>query len=260
MATEAFALCASLFALLPVASMLELAGIPDDQFHHIKNYIAGKESESKLYERALRRTDPRSSTTELIIGYRFRFQKANARSVFASALGDTRDFDNVRSGREQLNDAQIDALFEADLPNYISETRDKASNFDAFPVSIKAALVDSLFTNYSTDYMWGLINSGKNWVAISANFTHDPAYPDVQSRVQGDCELMMDYARTLNQANSTYHPCNDSLMFPFGTPVGDSVLDRNDDGNSGEIFISIPFPFYDHNHYSTWNYESRISL
>ncbi|XP_070553581.1 sushi domain-containing protein 2-like isoform X2 [Ptychodera flava] len=100
--------------------------------------------------------------------------------------------------------------------------------------------------------MWGLINSGKNWVAISANFTHDPAYPDVQSRVQGDCELMMDYARTLNQANSTYHPCNDSLMFPFGTPVGDSVLDRNDDGNSGEIFISIPFPFYDHNHGSCW--------
>ncbi|XP_070553577.1 sushi domain-containing protein 2-like [Ptychodera flava] len=241
-----------ILTILPLFSSTELAGLPNDQFHHIKSYIAGKESESKLYKQAYRRTDPRSSTQELIIGYRFRFQKANAWSVFASALGVSRDFVNVRSGREQLNDAQIDALFEADLPNYISETRDKANNFDAFPVTIKTALVDSLFTNYSTDYMWDLINSGENWVAISANFTHDPAYPDVQSRIQGDCELMMDYAKTLNQANSTYNACTDSLMFPFGTPVGDSVLHPNDDGNSGEIFVSIPFPFYDYNHDSCW--------
>ncbi|XP_038073810.1 sushi domain-containing protein 2-like isoform X2 [Patiria miniata] len=38
------------------------------------------------------------------------------------------------------------------------------------------------------------------------------------------------------------------LLFPFGAGEGDSFLPPNDDGSSGEIPITIPFPFFDHNH------------
>ncbi|XP_022088953.1 sushi domain-containing protein 2-like [Acanthaster planci] len=38
------------------------------------------------------------------------------------------------------------------------------------------------------------------------------------------------------------------LLFPFGAEEGDVFLAPNDDGSSGEIPISIPFPFFDHNH------------
>ena len=39
-------------------------------------------------------------------------------------------------------------------------------------------------------------------------------------------------------------------FYPFGENEGDQVVPRNDDGSSGEVPISIPFPFFDHNHKS----------
>lgn len=39
-------------------------------------------------------------------------------------------------------------------------------------------------------------------------------------------------------------------FYPFGTSEGDQVVPRNDDGSSGEVQISIPFPFFDQYHNS----------
>ena len=39
-------------------------------------------------------------------------------------------------------------------------------------------------------------------------------------------------------------------FYPFGTSEGDQVVSRNDDGSSGEVQISIPFPFFDQYHNS----------
>ena len=41
-----------------------------------------------------------------------------------------------------------------------------------------------------------------------------------------------------------------SDFYPYGTSEGDSVLPANDDGSSGEIEISILFPYFDRNHNS----------
>ena len=38
-------------------------------------------------------------------------------------------------------------------------------------------------------------------------------------------------------------------FYPFGANEGDQVVPRNDDGSSGKVSITIPFPFFgkDHN-------------
>ena len=37
---------------------------------------------------------------------------------------------------------------------------------------------------------------------------------------------------------------NQSLFYPFGPDVGDSVMEANDDGSSGGVTINVGFPFF----------------
>lgn len=39
-------------------------------------------------------------------------------------------------------------------------------------------------------------------------------------------------------------------FYPFGESEGDKVVTRNDDGSSGEVPISFPFPFFGQDHNS----------
>lgn len=39
-------------------------------------------------------------------------------------------------------------------------------------------------------------------------------------------------------------------LYPFGGNEGDQSVERNDDGSSGEVPLSIPFPYFDQNHKS----------
>ena len=49
-------------------------------------------------------------------------------------------------------------------------------------------------------------------------------------------------------------------FYPFGTSEGDQVVPRNDDGSSGEVPISIAFPFFDQNHKSLFVSTLLFSL
>ena len=48
-------------------------------------------------------------------------------------------------------------------------------------------------------------------------------------------------------------------FYPFGDGVGDSKLQRNDDGSSGEVHISVQFPFFG-NYYDSLYVSLLISL
>lgn len=39
-------------------------------------------------------------------------------------------------------------------------------------------------------------------------------------------------------------------FYPFGEREGDQLLQKNDDGSSGSVPISIPFPYFDQYHNS----------
>lgn len=41
-------------------------------------------------------------------------------------------------------------------------------------------------------------------------------------------------------------------LYPFGVSEGDQIVPRNDDSSSGEVPISITFPFFDQNHRSLY--------
>ncbi|XP_077984839.1 sushi domain-containing protein 2-like [Glandiceps talaboti] len=251
-------LCRILFgisiAFSPLMCNGDTAGLPDDEFTDIKDYII--EREPKLYTLESIKTDPRSDVSEWIVGLRFRVFKSNAEKMVEDTLPH-RGYDYIRYGGK-LNDTEVVALFEADLPHYIQEVRDEITSFDLYPVEVKIALVDSHFTNYSTQYMYNLINDpDKNWVQVCVNYTHDPLYwgstnSGFISRVQSSCSMMMDYALVLGHSNSTYNPCFNDLMFPYGPEIGDNINERNDDASSDEILLAIPFPFFDHNHDSLW--------
>ncbi|XP_070554193.1 sushi domain-containing protein 2-like isoform X2 [Ptychodera flava] len=231
------------------------AGLPEDQFNYIKNYISSREPRRYWVERVI--ADPRENSYEYVIGLRFRFGRTEAETIFKAALPGV-NYDNVSRNRTSLTDTQMDDLFEADLPYYIEETMTLVDEFTSYPEEMKTAFVDSHFTNYATDEFWDEVNDvDKNWVQKCVTYTHDPVFvkaPDtrVKSRIRDDCSLMMSYAVAIGDSVSTYDPCIDDLMFPYGQEVGDSRNEQNDDDSSEEIFISIPFPFFDQNHDSLW--------
>lgn len=41
-----------------------------------------------------------------------------------------------------------------------------------------------------------------------------------------------------------------SEFYPYGIVHGDRLLPANDDGSSGEVRLSTPFPYFDKNHES----------
>ena len=41
-------------------------------------------------------------------------------------------------------------------------------------------------------------------------------------------------------------------FYPYGSSNGDTVMTHNDDGSSGIINITFPFPFFDQNHNSLY--------
>ena len=52
-------------------------------------------------------------------------------------------------------------------------------------------------------------------------------------------------------------------FYPFGESEGDKVVTPNDDGSSGEVSISFPFPFFGQDHNSLFvsidlDHDSRI--
>ncbi|XP_070554813.1 uncharacterized protein K03H1.5-like [Ptychodera flava] len=241
------------------SSIADYAGLQQSEFSFIKNYIS--ERETKYLTSMKIQTDPRDEThEEFVVGIRFRFyrQNVNARDIFSLALPGV-DFELVLRGSTALDETQVDSLFEEDLKSYIEETRNLVDNFDSYSVEMKTAFVDSHFLMYATQTFWNDINDAdKNLAQVCVNhYTHDPVFAKASSdefkvRLQGDCGLIMDYARSINDSMSTYDPCYDDLLFPYGAEFGDNVNEKNDDGGSGEYFVSIPFPFFDENHDSLW--------
>ncbi|XP_077984790.1 protein mesh-like [Glandiceps talaboti] len=232
--------------------------LPENEFHYIRDYIA-------QYETKYLRVTMMSigGSQKRVIGIRFDLERSNAATIFTSVFGQTVSFTDVISGVASLQESQVDQLFEADLPYYIDETRSLVDNFDSYPMEVKAVLVDSHFIKYPSEEnqvypIWNAINDpAKNWVQKCMTYTRDPNYAetndeDFRTRLRRSCGLLMDYARTIGDSNSTYDPCTNDLMYPYGVEVGDFLTERSDDGSSGEILLSIPFPFFDYNHHSLW--------
>lgn len=49
-------------------------------------------------------------------------------------------------------------------------------------------------------------------------------------------------------------------FYPFGPSEGEQIVQQVDDGSSGEVQISIPFPFFDQNHRALFVSRALLSL
>ncbi|XP_070567840.1 protein mesh-like isoform X2 [Ptychodera flava] len=173
-------------------------------------------------------------------------------------------FDDVYRGTKSLTDAQIVQLFRlGTLPYIINDTREEITDFDSYPVDMQAALVDAFFHGSLRSDIIHLINDMLgSWTQVCLKYLDvtgawnedELSSPESQQRMVSNCDKFFTYGQSLNTSIAKYNPCSDryKLFYPYGPEVGDNVNLINDDRSSGEIFISIPFPFFDQDHDSLW--------
>src|SRR5437764_14047965 len=76
------------------------------------------------------------------VGVRFNLNRSDAREKI-EALG--LYYDDVRAGRQDLSDEQIDSLLDRDVETAISGARNDVSNFDSLPDGVQRSVVDMVF-------------------------------------------------------------------------------------------------------------------
>jgi GH24 family phage-related lysozyme (muramidase) len=76
------------------------------------------------------------------VGVGFNLDRPDAREKI-EALG--LNYDDVRAGRQDLSDEQIDSLLDHDVETAISGARNDVSNFDSLPEGVQSAVVDMVF-------------------------------------------------------------------------------------------------------------------
>jgi hypothetical protein len=77
-----------------------------------------------------------------MIGVGFDLDRHDALAAI-EAIGS--DYADVREGRTSLTDAQIDALFDADVRQAVSTARARTSRFDELPIDERRGQVDLAF-------------------------------------------------------------------------------------------------------------------
>ncbi|XP_070567836.1 sushi domain-containing protein 2-like [Ptychodera flava] len=199
------------------------------------------------------------------IGIKFRLLPRNeAESRFQVVNLKDVAFDDIFRGEQSLTDAQIVQLFRlGTLPYIIDDTRKEISDFDSYPLDVQAALVDAFFHGSLRSDVTDLINDMLgSWTQVCVEYLDvigawnedELSSPESQQRMVSNCDKLFTYGQSLHTSIAKYNPCSDKykLFYPYGAEVGDNINLINDDGSSGEIFISIPFPFFDQDHDSLW--------
>ncbi|XP_070567838.1 sushi domain-containing protein 2-like isoform X2 [Ptychodera flava] len=203
--------------------------------------------------------------TVLAIGIKFRLlPEDEAESRFKLANLTNFVFKDVADGTQNLTDAQIVQLFRlGTLPYIINDTREEIMDFDSYPLDVQAALVDAFFHGSLRSDVIALINDMLgSWTQVCVEYLDvtgawnedELSSQESQQRMVSNCNKFFTYGQSLNTSIAKYNPCSDDfeLFYPYGPEVGDNNNSINDDESSGEIFISIPFPFFDQDHDSLW--------
>ena len=141
------------------------APLPDAS--EVASYITGHEGiRTKVYD------DGKGNKT-IGIGHRI---TSEDRKTFKKLFGDI-DFDAIVSGRQTLTREQIDTLFAFDSVRYTARARRLFRDFDSWPASVQAAIVDGIYRGdlSGSPKTIGLINEGQ-WAAAADEYLNNREY------------------------------------------------------------------------------------
>ena len=105
------------------------------------------------------------------IGIGFNLKRSGARNALA-AVG--ADYDQVLAGKQDLTDAQIDALFVKDLDGAIAGAKRQVPNFDQLPFNARLVVVDMMFMGE------GAFAGFKKMIAALKAFDYDTAADEMK--------------------------------------------------------------------------------
>ncbi|XP_070554203.1 protein mesh-like [Ptychodera flava] len=179
------------------------------------------------------------------------------------------NYDDVLNGVRNLTDTEIETLFmNASLPKHIEMARSLHLRFDQYNLSIQTALVDSVVgdslgcSRHEDDTDCAipkLINDQDvTWTQVCAKYLDNGEFrdgtQDVKTRLRNNCKAFYEYGQSLNASVSKYNPCSTihEVLYPYGPEFGDAINELNDDGSSGQVFLSTLFPFFDEDHDFLW--------
>jgi lysozyme len=125
------------------------------------------------------------------VGVGFNLDRADAPAKIA-ALG--LDYQKVRDAEQDLTDAQVHQLFQADLDTAISSAQDLLSNFDNINDDRQAVVVDMVF-NLGADKFSQFTNTidaieNEDWNRAADEMENSKWYDQVGSRGEFDSDTM----------------------------------------------------------------------
>jgi GH24 family phage-related lysozyme (muramidase) len=131
--------------------------------------------------------------------------KSESRGIFKSLFGDKVNYNNIKSGKAKLDDAQIKSLFKYDLKHHLDRTRRIINDFDGLPTYLQAALLDSVYRGDTGRKTAQLMNAGE-WGAAAKEYLNRRDYKNrvklgirgIGPRMERNRDAMMRYSKELN--------------------------------------------------------------
>nr|XP_002734454.1 PREDICTED: uncharacterized protein LOC100367616 [Saccoglossus kowalevskii] len=170
--------------------------------------------------------------------------------------------------------------FWGNLADYINVVRNIVSDFDTYPVTVKASLVGAAVIESLTTDVTDLINDANStWAEACYLYMNSELNANVSYGYKSrHCEVLFAYGGTVDEiqprdyfyppydaynsygydprtdyhghyeweSHSKYNPCSYDyrLFYPYGLKFGDNKNFINDEQSTGQIQISQPFPLF----------------
>uniref|UniRef100_A0ABM0M9L1 Protein mesh-like n=1 Tax=Saccoglossus kowalevskii TaxID=10224 RepID=A0ABM0M9L1_SACKO len=221
--------------------------LTNEEFEHIFQFVVNNE-------------DRINTTVNFVIGIGFDMTQ---RDEFEFALPGV-NYYNVLYRLRSLSDLEIDTLFRViNLPRHIERVQNEIPMFSMYSLDVKTSLVDAAVGKTLTDDVKHLINDpNSSWTKVAVVYLDNENVWNsehlgtvaTEKRMRTNCKVFFSYGQSYNPSISEYNPCSKEyeIFYPYGPEIGDETNPINDDGSSGEQFISIPFPFFETFHDSLW--------
>ena len=124
---------------------------------------------------------------------------AQDRQLFTTLFGSKLNYDALLSGKQKLNDEQIDKLFNVDVKIKEKLASNKIDNFGSLPTNVKNAIINAFYRGDIGTKTIGFMNAGKWGSAAKEYLNHSNAKSgpeQIQRRMRTTALALAQFAQT----------------------------------------------------------------